>query len=237
MKPATHTLLVEPGALDAGETRVEGEAYRHLFRAARLAVGDLLRVVDGEGRARWGRVVRVDRRIGVVTLVEPAPAYEAPVPVEVLVAPPRPQRASWLVEKVTEVGVSAIRFLAAQRSPRDYGAGQMERLRRIARSALEQCGRSRLPEISGPHGFDQLPELLAPLAQRWLLDPEGEAPGLAAAREPSALLVGPEGGWTQPERRALAGLGCRPVNLGPRSLRVETAAVVGAALLLVGPPG
>lgn len=237
MKSAAHTLLVEPGMLEAEEARVEGEAYRHLFRAARLAVGDALRVVDGEGRARWGRVTRVDRRVGVVALGEPAPAREAPVPVEVLVAPPRPQRASWLVEKATEVGVSAIRFIAAQRSPRDYGAGQVERLRRIARSALEQCGRSRLPEISGPHNLDDLPGLLAPLAERWLLEPEGEAPGLAAARQPSALLVGPEGGWTQPERRALAGLGCLPVSLGPRILRVETAAVVGAVLLLAGPPG
>lgn len=233
------TLVVDPPALEAGEARVEGEGYRHLFRAARLAVGDAVRLVDGGGRARWGRVARVDRRAGVIALGEEAPANEAPVAVGLFVAPPRPQRASWLVEKATEVGVAAVRFVAAERSPRGYGAGQLERLRRVACAAVEQCGRSRLPEVGGPHRVSELAPLLAPFGERWLLDPEAAFPGLFAATAPCALLVGPEGGWTAGERRTLTGdLGCRPAALGPRILRVETAAVVGAALLLTPrPPG
>src|SRR6202035_4554314 len=58
-------LLSDPGKLAGVELRVEGDAYRHLFRARRLAVGERLRVVDGRGRARWGDVARVARAAAV----------------------------------------------------------------------------------------------------------------------------------------------------------------------------
>jgi 16S rRNA (uracil1498-N3)-methyltransferase len=249
------TLLVEPAALDAAEVRVEGEAYRHLFRAARLRAGDELRVADGRGRARRGRVARVERRVAVVTLGEEAAANEAARAVELLVAPPRPQRAAWLVEKGTEVGCAAVRFVAAGRAPRRFAAAQIEHLGRVAQAAVEQCDRSRVPAVTGTHAFDELPRLLAPLPARWFLDlagpsgappagatPEGALAGealasaasaLAAAPPAAALLIGPEGGWSAEERRHLAAWGCRPLSLGPRTLRVETAAVAAAALLLL----
>ena len=75
--PAMITLLVEPGAFDHPTARVEGETYQHLFRARRVAVGEEMRVVDGRGRARWGRVERVDRTTATVTLGEPAPDHVA----------------------------------------------------------------------------------------------------------------------------------------------------------------
>jgi 16S rRNA (uracil1498-N3)-methyltransferase len=250
------TLLVEPAALDGAEVRVEGEAYRHLFRAARLRVGDPLRVADGRGRARRGRVARVERRAGVVALAEEEAANEASRRVELFVAPPRPQRAAWLVEKATEVGCAAVRFVAAGRAPRRFAAAQIQRLGRVARAAVEQCDRSRVPEVTGTHAFDELPRLLEPLPARWFLDPAGpagaapagalpdgafagEAPAAFAAGAlppdlpPAAVLIGPEGGWSAEEGRRLAAWDCRPVSLGPRTLRVETAAVAAAALLLL----
>ena len=67
------TLLASQG-IAGGELRIAGEAYKHLFRARRLAVGDRLRVVDGRGGARWAEVARIDRSTAVLALGDPAPA-------------------------------------------------------------------------------------------------------------------------------------------------------------------
>ncbi|HSU83468.1 MAG TPA: RNA methyltransferase PUA domain-containing protein, partial [Thermoanaerobaculia bacterium] len=113
------TLLIDPAGLDLPTTRVEGEAYQHLFRARRVAVGEEMRVVDGHGRARWGRVERVDRTSAKVALGEPAPDREPELRLELIVPTCRPERASWLVEKGTEVGVFAFRFANMARAPRE----------------------------------------------------------------------------------------------------------------------
>jgi 16S rRNA (uracil1498-N3)-methyltransferase len=228
------TLLVSPELFAGAELRVEGDPYRHLFRARRLAAGERLRVVDGRGRARWAEVARVDRGAAALALGDPAPANEPAFRLELLVAVFRPERAAWLVEKATEVGVAAVRFLHTERAPRTFGAGTFERLRRVAAAAVEQCGRSLLPEVTGVHAWSELERLAAALPDRRMLDTAAEA---SAWRAPSAaggaLLVGPEGGWTEAERAAARALAFTPTALGPRTLRTETAALVGAARLLL----
>ncbi|HEX6202859.1 MAG TPA: 16S rRNA (uracil(1498)-N(3))-methyltransferase [Thermoanaerobaculia bacterium] len=235
------TVLVPAADLEGDETTLGGDAYRHLFRARRLAVGERLRLTDGAGRARWGEVAAVDRASGTVRLAEPAPLHPPAGRVELLVAAPEKSRASWLVEKATELGVAAVRFLDTARTPREWGAGTLRRLERVAAAAVEQSHGSRLPELTGTHPWSELPALLASTAPaaRYVLDTgEQAATGAALAldRSPSAaataVLVGPEGGWTDEERAALAALSCRPVTLGATTLRTETAALAAAALLL-----
>ena len=228
------TLLVTPSELGAGELWIEGDRHRHLFRARRLEVGDGLRLVDGEGGARGAEVARVERdrallRLGVAETV-PGPARE----VVLLVAPPRPPRATWLVEKATELGVAAIRFLASERAPRSYGEGTLERLRRVAAAALEQSQQARLPAVSGVHPWGELESLLAGCADRRRLEPDAEPWRPVTAAGGLALVIGPEGGWAEAEAAALDELGCRPTGLGKSILRVETAAVVAAGLALAG---
>jgi 16S rRNA (uracil1498-N3)-methyltransferase len=236
------TLLADPERLAGPTLTVSGEPYRHLFRARRVAVGERLRVVDGEGRARFAEVAAVGKAAATVTLLEPAPDLEPAVRVELLVATLKPERAAWLVEKATEIGVSAIRFLHSARAPRTFGDGTVERLRRVAAAAVEQCGRARFPPVTGTHSWQEVETLTAGFADRRVLDlgPEaaggaGPTPGVPGA--PVALLVGPEGGWTGEEREELDRLGWRPLGLGSRVLRTETAAVVGAARFVLFPSG
>jgi len=235
------TLLVDAVSFDAREVRVEGDAYRHLFRARRVAAGEEMRIVDGRGRARWGRVERVDRTSAVVTLGDPAEEREPAFRLELLVPTCRPERASWLVEKATELGVFALRFLNTSRAPRELGGGALDRLRRVAAAAVEQCHRSRLPEITGPHAWSELERLTGGAGYRWFLDPEAAAgEGCLSVREPdnsAVLLIGPEGGLASEERRELLAAGWHPVRLGERILRLETAAIAGAALILLSPSG
>jgi len=247
------TLVVEPPRFAAGDgderddrrqaaaqpqplLTVEGDAYRHLFRARRIGVGERLRVVDGEGRARWGEVIQVGRSAAMVELAEPAAPNEPRLRLEVLVATLRPERASWLVEKATELGAGAIRFLNTERGPRSFGAGTADRLRRVAIAAVEQCHRARCPEVTGPHPFGEVATLTAAADHRWLLDPTAPSPPPATPLSPSpmeSLLVGPEGGWSSTELEILDATGWQRISLGPRILRIETAVLAGAALLLL----
>jgi 16S rRNA (uracil1498-N3)-methyltransferase len=232
------TLLVDPAVFNLPDVKVEGDSYRHLFRARRVEAGETLRVVDGQGRARWGKVARVDRTSATVALSEPAPAAEPAFRLDLLVPTCRLERASWLVEKSTELGVCGIHFLNTARAPRDLGEGSLDRLRRVAAAALEQCHGSRLPEITGPHAWREVARLTAATGpRRWFLDTEAASAGWGeVAGDAGALLVGPEGGWDPGERRDLLASGWRPVHLGERVLRLETAALAGAALLLLTVP-
>lgn len=191
-----------------------------------------MRAVDGEGQARWATVETVGRASARLLLEEEAPSNEPQLEVAVLVAAPRIPRAAWLVEKVTEVGVVAVRFFNSERSPRSYGPASLKRLRRVAAAAVEQCHRARIPQISGVHPFAELAELVAGCPERWLLDPDQRGE-MSRGDGPVALLVGPEGGWSDGEREILDRLGCRPWSLGTRVLRVETAAIAGSALMLL----
>lgn len=215
----------------SGEVTVEGDPYRHLFRARRVPLGASVRVVDGRGQARWGEVARVDRGSARIAVGGPAPTNEPDFRLDLLVPTFRPERASWLVEKATEIGVSSIRFLNTVRAPRTFGDGTLERMRRVAVSAVEQCHRSLVPEITGPHEWAELGRFASD--GRWFLDPQGDLGGWGLLGQSGALLVGPEGGWAPEEREQVLAEGWRPAGLGPRILRIESAALVGAAMLLL----
>jgi 16S rRNA (uracil1498-N3)-methyltransferase len=231
----TVTVLVEPAALAEADLVIEGDAYHHLFRAARLASGDPVRAVDGRGRARHGVVTGVERRRAVVRLGADAPSREPRLELELLVAAPRPSRASWLVEKGTELGVRAFRFLDCERAERPLDGAALDRLRRVASAAVQQCGRSWVPELSASHRLEEALQR-ADGAAVLVLDPTAEAgpcqvePILGV---PTLVVVGPEGGLTADELGVAIRLGARAIHLLPSILRVETAALAAAAWLLL----
>lgn len=234
------TLIVAPGDLERARVEVTGDDYRHLFRARRLAVGDRLRIVDGRGNARRAEVERVSRRSAELAVVGPAPTHEPTCRLELWVAALRAERASQLVEKTTEIGVFAIRFIASERTPRQYGVAHLERLRRVAAAAVVQCHRARVPEIAGVDPSEVWTRRLQELPASWdrsLLHTASHAESTAASwpgdHDAGVVLIGPEGGWSDAEAAELERLGCRAVHLGPRILRVETAAVVAAARFLL----
>ncbi len=230
------TVLLGPEDLRRDRVEVEGASYRHLFRARRLPAGARLRAVDGRGKARWATVEKVERRRAVLSLAEPAPDHEPAYRLHLAVAALRAERASWLVEKATEIGVRSIRFVATERTPRRYAPASLERLRRVAAAAVEQCHRSRLPELAGVEPWQALTSTLAEgdtAGDRFVLEPAA-AGGTWRRRSASGIvLVGPEGGFSPAEAAELESLGCRRVSLGERTLRAETAAVAAAANLLL----
>jgi len=230
------TVLLGPEMLEKDRVEISGDLHRHLFRASRLRRGEGLRLVDGDGHARSGRIESISSRTAVLSIGEPLADGEPRRRVEVWVPMPRSSRARWMVEKLTEVGAAAIHFYSAQRAPRDSGDPQVTRLRRVAAGALEQCGRSRLPQIDGDLSWADMLEELRREAHCLVLDPAAASgvPRLDADMERVALVIGPEGGWAEAEQAELKVSGGLPIRLGPTTLRVETAAVVGAAVAVMG---
>jgi 16S rRNA (uracil1498-N3)-methyltransferase len=233
-------LLTDPAAFDGAEITVAGDRYRHLFRARRVEVGERLRVVDGAGRARWGVVARVDRTTAAVRLGDPAPSGEPAVRVELLVATLKPERAAWLVEKATEVGAAGIHFVHTARAPRTFGPGTVERLRRVAAAAVEQCGRSRLPAITGTHEWRELDALTTGIDARWVLDVGPLTPEGVGVQ---AVFVGADP-RVRPQPSSRPQLSARPPGQTRGSAPTAPAqqcppgvSLASSAALLVGPEG
>ncbi len=234
---------------EEGAPELEPEEVDHLVRVLRLRAGDAVVGLDGTGSAWPLRVERVERR-GVQLApagparTEPAPGEAgAPLPwIEVAVALPRPPRAEDMLDRLCQLGVSAVQPLVCERShprARALDPGRRSRLERVARASCKQAGRLWLPVLAEPATLE------AWLAQRtgarlFRLDPGGERPlaaalavraeGPATRSRPLVLVVGPEGGLSPPEVEQLDRAGAAACRLGPHVLRVATAAEAAAAV-------
>jgi 16S rRNA (uracil1498-N3)-methyltransferase len=190
----------------------------HLERVLRLRPGDPVTASDGHGGWRECAFGPVLEPTGDIARDErPSPA------VGVAFAVPKGERPEWAVQKLTEVGVDRIVPMAAARSVVQWAphraAAHVERLRRVAREAAMQSRRTWLPEVDDLTPFPSV-------AAR-----PGACLAAAGGRPPSLdhplVLVGPEGGWAEEERR----VDLPTVALGPHVLRTETAAVLAGGLL------
>lgn len=244
---STPTFYVEepgPQPLDRQIELSDREA-RHV-RSLRLRPGDTVRLTDGRGRLWRGRLEEAGDRAVCTPLEALGPPPE--LPVELAFGVGAKDRTLWLVEKAVELGASALHPVECRRSRSVADAARSEgfwrKAGRRAVAALKQCGGARLPEIgpvrdlrpylrrsrrSGPGGG------LAADGPDLLLDREGDA-SLSGAmagwrgEPPARILLGPEGGLTDEERRACREAGFRAVRLSRRVLRFETAAVAALAV-------
>lgn len=218
-----------------------GEAH-HLRRVLRLEPGDELAVFDGRGTEFTARVATIDRDTVTVALLARAPAAPAPgVELTLVQSILKGEAMDEVVRDCTMVGVRAIRPVVSERTTVKASTlpKALERWRRIALASAKQCGRAALPEIHPPEEF-----------AAWLVQPrDGETfvlvePSVAAgavkaralAERPAppraALVVGPEGGWTDDERARAVEAGCTPLSLGALTLRADAVPLAATALVL-----
>lgn len=206
---------------DLEHPELRDEDRHHLTRSLRLRPGDAFTASDGAGS--W-RVCRLGS--GPQSEVEPdgeVMFVEAPRPkLTIGFALIKGGRPELVVQKLTELGVDAIVPFTAEHSvvrwDADRGARHVERLRRVAREAAMQSRQVRIPEIGEVAEFADL--AADPGAVR--ADITGNPPSL----DHPTVLIGPEGGWSDAERRQLGA-----IRLSSSVLRSETAAIGAAALL------
>lgn len=238
-EPTFH--VEEPGPDPVGRRIELDPAETRHAASLRVRPGDTIRITDGRGRL-WRARIEEAEGAAACTLTE-ALAPPPELPVEVAFGVGAKKRTLWLVEKAVELGAAALHPVECRRSASVADAarstGFWRKARRRAVAALKQCGGARLPEV-GPvcdlHDYLGRDRRAAPggrLADAGpdlLLDREAGT-GLWNAlagwdgERPVRFLLGPEGGLTGEERRACREAGFRPVRLGPRILRFETAAV------------
>ncbi|HEX7478432.1 MAG TPA: RsmE family RNA methyltransferase [Polyangiales bacterium] len=233
-------LFVPELLADGGRIELPRESVEHA-QVLRITQGAQVCLFDARGSEAQAQVVSIDR--GRMTCDAAAPCKTPPpaVALTLLLAVPKAGRLETVVRMTTELGVSGIRLGHSQRSVPKLSSDspKIERLRRVAREACAQSGNARAPEVFAPEPLLQVAGQ-APAAARKLVFWELATETLDAALADHVTgtpcevwaVVGPEGGLAVEEVAALQALGYQPVGLGDAILRVDTAAVVVAALLL-----
>ncbi len=227
----------EPGPLpEAGEYPLGAAAANHVA-VRRLVPGDEIVLFDGRGgeyRAELTAVARRDVRAHI--LEHRDTERESPLDVTLLQAVSKGDRMDYAIQKAVELGARRIVPVLTERtvvrlSP-ERGAKRVEHWRGVVISACEQCGRNLLPEITAPLPLSSaVAEIQAGL--KLALDPTSDNTlrTLAPSDQGIALLIGPEGGFSDFEMEQAAAAGYRPLRFGPRVLRTETAGPAALAAI------
>ena len=210
---------------------VEGKAAHYLISVMRMKNDDAVLLFDGKSGEWAARAADVRKRDLKLEVIERTRPLEQVPDFWLCVAPIRKGRIDLIAEKACELGVARLQPVMMRRAVVDRL--NLVRLGAHLIEAAEQCGRTALPELAEPVSLDTLLNDWPADRHLFFADEEGGPPlgeVLAAHRGPAGLLVGPEGGFDPAEREAVKShLSARPLSLGPRILRAETAAIAGTA--------
>lgn len=237
--PAHRIFWPHLDALAREEVVIQGEEARHAVRVKRLEVGQAVELFDGLGRVVAAEVAGSRRQprdhswelvlktTGVERLPTPSPRLE------VWTAVPKGAHLEDMFDQLSQVGATAWAPLAASRSIAEPTEGKIARLNRVAVESAKQCGRAWLLEIQQGGtlkvALNATGVIVADASGAgYEPAPSGVPGGSALVR----LLIGPEGGWTGDELRAAAESGARVCSFGRNVMRIETAAVVAAGIVL-----
>ena len=223
-------LFVETPLSEGATLTLDGASANYLAGVLRLQPGAQVKLFDdcsGEWLATLSDVGRKRVSLSVGERLRPR---ESVPDLWLLFAPIKKGRIDWLVEKATELGVARLLPVLTRRTVVDRL--NLDRLRAHSIEAAEQCERTALLELAEPVKLEAALRDWPAERRLYFADEGGGAP-LAEAVEagPSALLIGPEGGFTEEERAAIRAVpAARPVSLGPRILRADTAALAAISL-------
>jgi len=221
-----------------GTAELTGPEAEHLARVLRVEPGQIYEISDNQdlylAEIEVARKSAVSFRV-LERLELPGPS----VRIVLLAALIKFDRFEWLIEKATELGVTIIQPVDAVRTERGLAEASIKRLvrwRKVALEASQQSRRVHLPAIERTVPFAQAVHVKANV--QLLLDESPQAPLILqmlpqerTATDCVALLSGPEGGWTEAERRKATGSGWSPCSLGKTVLRAETAALAALAVI------
>ena len=200
---------------------------KHAVRVLRLAPGAPVLLVDGRGTLAHTTIADANPKRCTLTLASQELVAPRATYTHVAVAPTKNlDRMEWLVEKAVEVGVERLSFLRCARSERrDL---KLERLEKIAVSALKQSGQAYLPQLDELTDFDKFITEIDPSTTFIAHLEAGERTALAQVIRTAprcCVLIGPEGDFSPSEIELALSRGVRPVTLGSSRLRTETAAL------------
>jgi 16S rRNA (uracil1498-N3)-methyltransferase len=213
--------------LDLGEVSLEGPESHHLSAVRRFDAGDMVTLFNGDGREFIAEILATDRKRTTLLIREVREtSRELPHGVTIAAALPKGDRAEFMIEKLTELGVTTFVPLITTRSVVVPKESTIEKLSRTVIEASKQCGRNRLMAIEPAVKFtDFVTNTDGP---RLILHPGDETAARPTSFDKLTLAIGPEGGFTPDEVAAATGAGFQTMTFGSRILRIETAAIAAA---------
>jgi 16S rRNA (uracil1498-N3)-methyltransferase len=232
-------------SLDSGDetARLPRDEAEHLTRVLRLGPGDSVAVFDGRGHEFLATVVTAahrEVRVQLVSRIEPA--AEAAVPLLLVQAVLKGDKMDEIVRDAVMMGVAAVQPVVTERSETTVAAlgrsGRVDRWRRVALASVKQSRRAVLPEVKGPLTFDSWLDEPMPAMTLMMVEPVRsiQAQPFSALQQSSpppdaALIVGPEGGWSDTELTAAQRHGVRLITMGSRTLRADAVPVAAISVL------
>ena len=220
-------------------TITEAEAH-HLIHVLRSRVGSELTLFDGRGTEAAARVVSMSRRDLSCSILSRT-LHVRPTLTELIViaSPPKADRLKWMVEKLTEIGVDRFVLLNTSRTVTTPGETRLDKIHSNMIAACKQCQRPFFMELRPLQTMDAVLSELNSAISRPLIciahpDPNETEKDLSSKAEitgPVAVLIGPEGGFTDDEVQQALTAGAVPISWPNTILRIETAAIVFATLL------
>ncbi|WP_342505234.1 16S rRNA (uracil(1498)-N(3))-methyltransferase [Sporosarcina sp. FSL K6-2383] len=222
---------------DRQQANITGEDGKHILRVMRMTVGDELIAVSG-GEAYISTITDLlEDGVVIQSQASSLKSNEMPVRVTIACGLPKGDKLDLIVQKGTELGMEGILPFEAERSIVKWdakkGDKKVERLRKIAKEAAEQCHRTIIPDVASPASFKQLIAqsgnydvlLFADEEDAKSGNPNRIAERLKQVNSGQTVLTvfGPEGGLSRSEAELLRSAGFLPIALGPRILRTETA--------------
>ena len=235
----SNRLFVSGALINGAEIEVDGDRARYLGKVLRARVGDPISVFNGEGPEWPASITRISKTTVGLQLGDSFEAgTESPLKIHLVQGISRGDRMDFVVQKATELGVKRITPVLTEYGVVKLKADRAERRRehwqKIANSACEQSGRTRLPLIDTPlpmkNWFGAKPENV----DAELILVPGAVTRLAETVAPATkvcVMIGPEGGFSDSEYQDAEVSGFTAVSLGPRILRTESAAIATLAVL------
>jgi 16S rRNA (uracil1498-N3)-methyltransferase len=218
---------------------LDGSDAHKIVNVLRMRDGDAIEIIDSAAQ-RFAATVAIDGRTVRARLGEcTADTQALPAHITVAQGVPKGQKMDFVVEKLTELGVAEIIPLKSERTVvSDVSPNKIERWRRLAKTAAQQCGRSGVPRIEDPLTFEELCRTFAsydPVLFPWELAEQKplseQLPQIVHGAQRVLICIGPEGGFSHNEAQAAQAAGAKLISLGSRILRTETAAIVLVAVL------
>jgi 16S rRNA (uracil1498-N3)-methyltransferase len=225
--------------LKVNETiKLDREATHHLIHVLRLTVNDSVILFNGRGGEFLGEIVLIGKNEAQITLkkfneIEREPSSH----IHLLPCIINAQNMDFLIQKAVEIGVSHITPLISERSQfkltKDHIAKRSDHWGKIIVNACEQCGRNQLPQLDAPINMVSVLQQIKEEC-KLILDPLSSTTFSQIQNRSSsvAILIGPEGGWSGEEIQLAETASFQRVQLGPRILRTETAAIAIMAMIL-----
>jgi 16S rRNA (uracil1498-N3)-methyltransferase len=213
-------IFIKHAKLEPGQPFTTSQDFHHITRVMRSKVGATIECVTTEQDAWECKITQIHN--DTITLVPTTAINSISTPLlHLAFALIKPNRISTLIEKCTEVGVTHFYPLITQHTQEKFT--NIDRLRNIAESAARQSKACTIPQIYTPATIHQLP-----IDNEWVVCCTQSAQPISAPTKIAGVLIGPEGGWSAPELGYMQEKSVRPVSLGARILRSETAAIVAS---------